>query len=335
MKQALSILVAATITVIALAYALWDVDVNGLLELFSGARYWVFLPFLATLALHYFLKAQRWTLILHPLGEFTSRQVFPAMLIGFAGNNVLPAHLGEIIRTVVFARQFKQPVVGVFVSQFLERIFDVLAILLLYFCAATLVDDMPRALQVSAWIAAAGMAVGCAAIFAVAMRPAAVIAIWDRLTPWLPATLRGRGRGMLEHAILAISGVRPYHKVALAFGNSLLQWGLMGFNVWLALFAFGTSVSAPVSLIVLAVLVLAVTIPSAPGYVGAIQAAFVFALSPFGVANETAFAASVFFLVAHWVPVTAVGALCFLTLGLKAAALRRGVEDAEKELTTP
>jgi hypothetical protein len=53
----------------------------------------------------------------------------------------------------------------------------------------------------------------------------------------------------------------------------------------------------------------AVALPSAPGFVGPMQAAFVFALAPFGIEQEAALAASVLFLLGHWIPVTAVGAL--------------------------
>lgn len=99
--------------------------------------------------------------------------------------------------------------------------------------------------------------------------------------------------------------------------------------VWLALQAFDTFIPMSVAIIVLTVISLAVTIPSAPGYVGAIQAAFVFALVPFGVKQEIAFAASVFFLVANWVPVTTIGALFFVFTGLRVADVRQDVKKTE------
>ena len=103
----------------------------------------------------------------------------------------------------------------------------------------------------------------------------------------------------------------------------------MAVMVWLALSAFGTFIPMSVTVIVLTVISLAVTVPTAPGYVGAIQAAFVFALVPFGVKQEVAFASSVFFLVAQWIPVTTVGALFFLFTGLRVADVRHDVEKAE------
>ena len=111
-------------------------------------------------------------------------------------------------------------------------------------------------------------------------------------------------------------------------GYSLLQWLLIATNVWLAVWAFGFAIRPGVALIVLAVLSLAITVPSTPGYIGPVQAAFVFALVPFGVSNELAFAASVFYLVAYWIPVTVVGALFFVSTGLRVGEVRSDVEEA-------
>ena len=82
------------------------------------------------LALFYWLKAVRWKLLLEPQGQFRPvRDLFPPTIIGFAFNNVLPAHLGEFVRVFVFSRQSGLPKTAVLSSIVLERIFDVIAIL--------------------------------------------------------------------------------------------------------------------------------------------------------------------------------------------------------------
>jgi len=92
-------------------------------------------------------------------------------------------------------------------------------------------------------------------------------------------------------------------------------------------------VAPGIAMILMAVLALAAAVPNAPGYVGAIQAAYVFALKPFGIAEEIAFAASVLFLVCQWVPVTAAGAYYFLKGGLHVDEVRREMEEAEEDAT--
>jgi uncharacterized membrane protein YbhN (UPF0104 family) len=85
-------------------------------------------------------------------------------------------------------------------------------------------------------------------------------------------------------------------------------------------------------MILMAVLALAAAVPNAPGYVGAIQAAYVFALKPFGITEEIAFAASVLFLACQWIPITAAGAFYFIAGGLHVDEVRREMEEAEEDI---
>jgi hypothetical protein len=100
--------------------------------------------------------------------------------------------------------------------------------------------------------------------------------------------------------------------------------------VWLSLRAFAEPLPFGVTLVVNAVGALAVTVPAAPGFFGTMQAAFVFALVPFGVAQEVALAASVLYLLAQWVPVTAFGAVCFAATGLRLREVRAETERLER-----
>ncbi|MEN8132021.1 MAG: lysylphosphatidylglycerol synthase transmembrane domain-containing protein [Pseudomonadota bacterium] len=329
MNKVFSFLIALVITALALVYALWDVDFQELSQLLSGGKYSVLAPFTVALILFYWFKALRWAVILRPLGRFSWIQVTPAMMIGFGGNNILPAHLGELIRTVVFSRHYYQPMSSIFTSLILERILDVIAILVIYLFAVLAIGKPPEALQTGAWIIAGVMCVVTFGILILLLRPSFIMTLWSKSTGWLSITLQLHGRKMLENAVLALSSLKSPWRLTLLIGYSILQWGIMSVMVWLSLQAFDAFIPPSVTIIVLTVISLAVTVPSAPGYVGAIQAAFVFALVPFGVKQEIAFAASVFFLVAQWIPVTTVGALCFIFTGLRVADVRQDVEKAE------
>jgi uncharacterized protein (TIRG00374 family) len=173
----------------------------------------------------------------------------------------------------------------------------------------------------------------CAGIVFVLLRPDLVLKIWSYSTRWLSESLQRRGSSLLSNAIHALSSLKSPTSLVVLFVYSLMQWGMMAVMIWLALWAFGVSIPVSVAFIALAVVMIAVTVPSAPGYIGAIQAAFVFALVPFGVSQEAAFAASVFFLVVQWVPVTLTGVAFFLSSGLKLTQVRRDIDEAENTLT--
>ncbi|MDX1432161.1 MAG: lysylphosphatidylglycerol synthase transmembrane domain-containing protein [Gammaproteobacteria bacterium] len=329
MKRLLTATLVLLCTGGLLTYALWDVDLAALGELLASARYAMLAPFLVALTGFFWLKAWRWAMILAPLGRYRVREVTPAMMVGFAANNVLPAHLGELVRAVLFARRYRQGIAAVLVSQVLERLLDIAAVVALYLLAVAWVDEAPAVIRSSVWLVAVCAALGTAIVFALALAPGPMLATWRALARALPRWLRDKGDALLVSVVQALASVRSPLALLALLGNSVAQWTLMVVAVWLSLGAFGESVTPAVAAIVLAATVVAVTLPSAPGYVGAIQAAFVFALRPFGVSEEIAFAASVFFLVCQWIPVTALGALLFTAAGMASNEVRGAVREIE------
>jgi hypothetical protein len=312
MKKWLTTILVVAVTALLLVYALWKVDLEALGEVLAGADYRFVAPFLVILTVFFWIKAWRWAVILEPLGHYSVRQAAPAMMIGFAANNVLPAHLGEIVRSLWFARRYQQRVSAVLVSQVLERILDVMAILLLYLLAVPWIESPPQAIQLSVWLVSGVATAMAVVIYAMRASPQRVFRCWRTLSGKLPASIQSRGEAFLSDVLRALSSVGSPARLALLIANSLLQWSLMGVCVWMSMAAVGVTVGPAITTIVLTATVVAVTLPNAPGYVGALQAAFVFALQPFGVSSESAFAASVFYLVGSWIPVTSVGALFLL-----------------------
>ena len=68
------------------------------------------------------------------------------MMIGFMGNNLLPAHLGELARIFVLGREFNLSKTAVFSSVVLERVFDT-ATILAFFGASLLLVELPEMFQ--------------------------------------------------------------------------------------------------------------------------------------------------------------------------------------------
>jgi len=324
--------VISSITILALVYALWDVDYQELGRLLSGGDYRIVFPVLLLVAVFYWIKAIRWCLILSPIGQYKRAEVTPSIVIGFAGNNVLPAHLGELIRLAVFSRKFSQPVSGVATTLLVERILDMAAILTWYAIGMAAIGKPPDSLEIGAGIITILMVIFFLTIAIILYKPNLVHALGDRFGSILPDSAATKLSDILHNVILAFSSLRSLPLFIMMVLWSLIKWGIMAMIVWLSLVAYGTYVTPAITLILVAVLAFAAVVPNAPGFIGAIQAAYVFALRPFGISEEIAFAASVLFLVSQWVPVTLAGAYYFITGGLHVDEVRREVEQVEEEL---
>lgn len=331
MRKLLHTALALIILVLALSYALWGVDFAKLGRVLAGADYWLLLPFLALLFLFYYFNARNWSLLLRPQGHFTVRQAAPAMMIGFAGNNVLPAHLGELVRAVVFGRQFGVSASAVFMTLVVERLLDVLAILFYYLVAVLVIHPFPERIRVGAGATAALMAVVCIVIVVFLLFPRAFERLWEVASRPLPAFARDRGSHLLHAAVLGLSSLKSPLVLAVLVAQSLLKWAACDGMVWLSLLAFGVHVAFAINLIVVAVFAVAVTLPTPPGFFGTAQAVFVFALGAFGITRELALAASVFYVVAQWIPVTLVGGLAFASTGLRLRDVRAEAEHLEAD----
>src|SRR4051812_8238909 len=93
------------------------------------------LPLLLALATTfgtYALRAFRWQYLLAPLGRTRFSVAFRATVIGFAASFLLPARAGEVIRPYVLARKENLSGPAAFATIILERLLDVLVVLLLF-----------------------------------------------------------------------------------------------------------------------------------------------------------------------------------------------------------
>ncbi len=306
---------------------------------FRQANYLTLLPIWLTLCAYYWLKSWRWQMLLRPLGRFATGTLLPPLMAGFAFNNLLPAHLGEFVRVFLLAQRQGLSKSAVLSSVVLERMFDVLAILMFLGLGLLFVPDMdPR---IREWGLTAGVVVALGLLVAVAyllwtpwfLRRLQAAMSW---LPFIPAGVQHKLIAMLESGAEGLASLKSGRLLVGIGLTSLLQWALNGVMIYLALWSFGLKLSPLVSCIVLGVVAFGVTIPSSPGYFGVIQACFVMVLGLFVGEEELprVMAASIYYHVAQWVPVTVVGLWCFLRSGISVSEIEHQVEDDTEEWPT-
>ncbi len=104
---------------------------------FSEAKYIYILPTIVLMFVSHYVRAIRWELLISPIKKVSVLNLFSASMIGFMVNSVLPARLGEVIRPVMIARKEKIKISVSIATVVMERIFDILGIIVmasLLFC---------------------------------------------------------------------------------------------------------------------------------------------------------------------------------------------------------
>ena len=120
----------------------------------------------------------------------------------------------------------------------------------------------------------------------------------------------------LGSAAAGLAALRSGRAAAGAFALGVAHWALMAGMVWLSLAAVGQRLPVAAGAVVNGLIAFAVLVPAAPGYVGVVQAAFRAGTVPFAVPPAAALAASVYYQLTQWVPITAAGGVCAAVWGV-------------------
>ncbi len=306
-SRALRIAVSVAISAVFLAFAVRGVDWGEALAALRGANYvWVLLMLPVTVWT-LFIRGQRWRVFLHGVGVPPLRALVSATNIGFLANMVLPLRIGEVVRPVLLSRRADLPLSGVLASVLLERIFDMFTILFLFGISVSLVTVSAQVRQWG-WMLS-GLAVAVAAVIVVIRvqeRLALRIARW--LSDRLPRRFGEQAYGFALGFVRALEMLDSPVAYLRAFAWSLYLWVAIAVVYVLGFWAFHLEVPWLRGGLVLTTLVaIAVSVPSAPGFIGAFQLGCVLGLRIFGVAESPALAYSIVVHLSQFVGCVAAG----------------------------
>ena len=127
LKLILSLLVSAVFTYLAFR----NIDFALMWRTLSQANYWLLAPGLLFMYVSLWLRALRWGYFMKPIKPVGFQKLFSAMMIGYYGNNVFPFRLGEVLRAYAIGQSAGVSRMASFATIFVERIIDVISLLLL------------------------------------------------------------------------------------------------------------------------------------------------------------------------------------------------------------
>lgn len=297
---------------------------------FAQADYWRTLPFLwLMLAVFYWLKAHRWKLLLAPVGTFDpERDLLPPIMAGFAFNNVLPARLGELVRVFLFARTQRVAMTTALATVAVERVLDALTILVLLGIGISQLDYVDP--NVHRYVQTGGVMVGGAVAVIIAYliwtRPFLAAATWcAQRVPFVPARFSRKIVGMLEAGAVGLQALKQARLLGGILATSLLQWVLNALFIECALWAFAIRLPWESALVLMGAVAFGVAVPSVPGYFGVMQFWFLLVLRtmPIYFNEADVFAASIYYQMAQFIPVTLIGLWCANRMGFRMSEIRR------------
>jgi uncharacterized protein (TIRG00374 family) len=308
---------------------LHSVDLGACATVLSHANPIPLTACLAVIATQVVLRSIRWRLLLPPPpggGHTKVTRIIPVLLVGYLGNAVLPARLGEPIRAYLIARREQLDAVEAFGSVVLERVVDTATLAVVACVAAVAVNAPSWIVQATAVAAIIGIAVTAALVV---VGPGRLVRLTRRVVARLP--LASRAEPILMRLDDFARGIdRPSRSIAVVVAAvvSAACWMLDATTFWLVAQSIGSPISPAAALLIGAVTVLGTALPSAPGYVGTFELAAATTAQALGIAAAPALALAVLAHAMTVLPTASAGAVSLVAMD---ARLGRLASDAAAE----
>ncbi|HEV2882583.1 MAG TPA: lysylphosphatidylglycerol synthase transmembrane domain-containing protein [Pyrinomonadaceae bacterium] len=281
----------------------------------------------------YFVRALRWRALLAPLTESSLRELFAATTVGFSAVFLI-GRTGEVVRpTFLPLRDSRVRPSAAFVTIGVERIYDMVAVVVLF--AVNLIWFRPpggsEAVAAYARVREAGIVLLVAAavgIFALAIfrRYSRQVIEWCEAKFARAPRLLKRAGGMFTHLLEQVAGALGVlvsaRALALTVGLTALLWGIIAAANWLVLRAFGLPFGATETLFVLGWALVGSLVPTPGGAAGAFHAATAAGLIFLGIPRAEAAAISIVLHLVVFAPALVFGLYYFLQSDVSLERLR-------------
>lgn len=282
------------VSLLLLLLLLRKIDFHSLLDALSRLDLRYLAAAIVSTFVSYWLRAVRWRYLLVHERPLKLSSLYPAVIIGYMANNLFPARLGEFIRAWVLAEREQMQTPAVFASLVIDRLFDGLSVMLML-VGVLLTLRLPPGMEQSSAVLRAGGATtlvfyAVVIVFLVLLkkRPVATLALLAMLLKPFPAKVTEKVIPLVGSFLggLRIS-CRGADLLAIVVSSTLI-WLSATLPIYLILVGFGIHLPLTASFFIMVLLVFAVMVPAAPGYIGTYHLACYTGLAAFGLPDTQA-----------------------------------------------
>lgn len=305
-KAKITLVVAVVLAAILLYFSFRGIDLSELGAKLSHADPGKLGTALVLSSFALVLRSYRWRVLLNTDANVPFSTVFWANSLGYMGNNVLPARMGEFMRVEALKRRHDISRTYLLATALIERVMDAGVLVLFTSAALLMMPALPTWLHKASQTFSILSGLGILTLF---MLPHAE----QHLNRFLLKVPK-----LAEVASRFLDGLRSLHswwRSAQFLILTLIIWPLDSYTGVIVADSIGVNLEFQTSLVVLAALGLSSAVPSTPGYVGVFQFVAVNVLRPFGIAERDALAWIFLYQAVNYVSQLFFGLLGFGILG--------------------
>lgn len=290
-----------------------EVDFTALWLAIKKANHLYLIPTLIISMLQFYLRAIRWGYLMEPVKKIGHLNLFSATSIGYMANNILPARIGEFVKAYAIAKKEKVSFSSSFATIIIERLLDLFSLFIIMLAVIYLVtfpegkEDMEGLIRK-----------GASGIFLIFICMSLIIIFFKRekaffkkviFTLIKPISLKvaNKANHFLDSFSEALSVLGKEKHLNMITLYSAVIWLMSAVPIYLILLSFGYDLPFSISFFILVLIGIAVSIPSAPGFIGTFHFACAKGLGLFNVPDEGAISIAIILHAINFFPITLIG----------------------------
>ncbi|MDI6785197.1 MAG: lysylphosphatidylglycerol synthase transmembrane domain-containing protein [bacterium] len=318
---------------IALLYVIFKkADFAQIVNSLKGAKYYYLFPSIVSLIISFYIRAIRWSYLLRPIKNITTKTLFPMMMIGFMANDILPARIGEFVRAYIIGKKENISKSTSFATIVIERLFDIFTLLLLMLVLFVFWGScFPYWIRKSGVVVMVFTLVCLLILFSMKAYLSFFIKLFHKFFFFISSNIREKIAIRLQHFTFGLSVFKSFKLILVSFFYSLLVWLFIAASVYFALLIFDFNIPIYAPLFVTIILAIGLMVPSAPGFIGTFQFACISSLSLFSVDENAALSFSIILHAAQFFPVILIGYLFMLKEQMSFSAISKMSNNGSPE----
>jgi hypothetical protein len=306
------------ISIICLYFAFRGIEWIQVAVTFRKANFfWLILSILFQL-LSLAIAGFRWKTVIN-LPEVSWASASASMMVGLMVNNILPGRMGEFVRPILLGQEIKRSKAFLFATVVIDRISDLLVLLILGLLSFGMFPFIPWARQMSivgGWVLVLGLLViGIFSYSNVGLKIEKIICQYGS------TRFYERIAHSLQKLRLGFRSFQSIQRGAAVFGLSWLVWAAWFLCLYYALNAFKLILPIWGVILLLSTLNLGGLVPSSPGYAGTYHLLAILVLSNFAIKKEEALGFILVFHALWYVPQTLLGLIILIKKNLSLGQL--------------
>lgn len=323
-KTIIQVIAGIVISIVCLYFAFRGINIKESLEVVKNINILYFVISLILSIIIIALRGLRWECFIPLKKHIKKRTVVMATYIGYMGNNILPAKLGEVARAYILGVKEDVSKSALIASVVTERLFDVITGGVILCLSVIFIPNLPQTVTYAAIALFVLSIVGFLVLIFLVWKRDFAHKVFHKVFAILPKNI---GDKLILFSCNFIDGIgfkNDAKHIFLIFFYTILYLIGQILTISFLLMAFDIKASPIIALFTFAVGGFGFAVPSAPSGIGPFEWAIIFGLSLIGVDRAVAAPYALVYHMMGILPIIVIGFIFLFMLGVDLKTATKG-----------